>query len=88
MKRFTKRTAVLLLAPIIHLFICLVVALRNPVEGWELLIKIDFPISAFIVSALYSFDHPFLLFALFGTVWWFMFGYLVYKVAHHLKQMF
>jgi hypothetical protein len=58
-------------------------------SGWEILtFYIDFPISVFILSALYSFNHPLLLFGLFGTVWWYVVNWLVLRWVVRLTKLF
>jgi hypothetical protein len=64
------------LLPIIHLCACFVIALARIGSGWEYLIKIDYPISVFVVSALFSFDHPLILFGTVGTLWWYALSWL------------
>ena len=62
--------------PTLHVIACFAVA--SPVfhSNWEFLVKLDFPVSVFVVSAIFTYDHPLILFGTIGTVWWGMLGYL------------
>jgi hypothetical protein len=70
--------------PLLHLCVCVIIALARLSSGWEYLTKVDFPISVFIVSAMYSFDHPLILFGIIGTFWW----YLLSRAAEMLWTKF
>jgi len=65
------------LLPLLHLCACFAIILGNFESAWEYLIfYIDYPISVFVVSALYSFDHPLILFGIMGTLWWYLLSWL------------
>ncbi len=58
-------------APTLHLCVCAVTAVLPENVGWEHLVWIDFPASALILAVVFSFDHPALVFGIFGTLWWY-----------------
>jgi hypothetical protein len=84
------------LFPLLHLCLCISITLGHFESGWEYLIfYIDFPISVLVMSALYSFDHPLILFGIVGTIWWFILSWLISTWIcrlvdtihdHHLEQ--
>jgi hypothetical protein len=74
--------------PSLHLAASLVLTSGWLDSGLDYLIKIDYPASALIVSAVYSWDHPLILFATLGTVWWYLLGRLVEIVGGRLMSTF
>ena len=63
-----------------HLLLCIYVAVI-PSEGWGWVIvaTVDFPFSI-LVAALFHALPPILSFSLFGTVWWYLLGWLGAKL--------
>jgi hypothetical protein len=59
------------LLPLLHLCTCIIIVLAQLGKGWEYLGLIDFPASVLIVAIDYNFDHPLILFGVFGTLWWY-----------------
>ena len=72
------------LLPLLHLCACIIIAFASITKGWEYLGLIDFPASALIVAIDYNFDHPLLLFGVFGTLWW----YFLSRVAEYAFNKF
>lgn len=58
--------------PLLHAGACLTIALARLDSAWEWLVHIDAPMSVLIVSALYAFDHPWIVFGTLGTLWWYL----------------
>lgn len=74
--------------PALHLCGCIVIAFGHFQSGWEYLtFYIDYPISIFITSLLYSFDHPLVLFGIIGTLWWSLLSWLVIKLVGKLGSV-
>jgi len=68
----THRIGLIHLLPLLHLCACFVAAFGRLSSGWEYLTYMDFPVSVLVLSASYSFDHPFILFGAIGTLWWYL----------------
>jgi hypothetical protein len=64
MSRSTSRIRFLLvhLQPFVHLCACLTITLAPLESGWQYLIIVDAPASVLIVTLIYSFDHPVIVF--------------------------
>ena len=75
------------LLPLLHLCACFIIVLGNFESGWEYLtFYVDYPISIFIMSALYTFDHPLVLFGTVGTIWWYVLSWLVARVGSTVRR--
>ena len=63
-----------------HLLLCFYVA-ATPSEGWGWVIvtSIDFPFSIPIIALLHDLP-PLLSFGIFGTLWWYLLGWLLAKL--------
>lgn len=74
MSRSTSRKRFLLvhLLPFVHLCACLTITLAPLESGWQYLIIVDAPASVLIVTLIYSFDHPLIVFGTVGTLWWYL----------------
>lgn len=72
MKRSRTRLFLVHLLPLIHLCVCLAIAITNADLGWQYMIVIDTPASVLVIALLYRFDHPLILFGLIGTLWWYL----------------
>jgi hypothetical protein len=72
MKKPTLSHALVYLLPLLHLCACVVVAFAHVGRGWEYLGLVDIPASVLIVAISYNFDHPLILFGVFGTLWWYL----------------
>jgi hypothetical protein len=70
-KRYTRNVLVHML-PFLHLCACLIIWAAQLQTGLDYLFFVDFPISAFLFGAAYNFNHPVLLYAVFGTLWWYL----------------
>jgi hypothetical protein len=60
------------LLPVAHICACLTIALAHLDAGWEFLGLMDFPASIMVVTLIYDFDHPLILFGIIGTLWWYV----------------
>lgn len=58
--------------PLLHLSVCLTVEFVDIQRGWEYLALADAPMSVLIIALSYNYHHTFLLFALLGTLWWYL----------------
>jgi hypothetical protein len=63
--------------PLLHILVCLVIAGARIESGWEFLMVADLPASALFLSIIYNFDHPLILFGIFGTLWWYLLSRVV-----------
>ena len=71
--------------PALHLCFCFLTVVGGIKSGWEYLsLYIDYPISVLILSVLYRFDHPLLLFGTIGTLWWLALSWLAMRLATSL----
>jgi hypothetical protein len=81
-KRHIRNLLVHLL-PALHLCACLIVWVTQSQTGLDYLFFIDLPISGLLFGVAYSFNHPVLLYAVFGTLWW----YLLSRAAEIIVQV-
>jgi hypothetical protein len=70
----TKRLRFLLIymLPFLHLCACMIIALARLESGWGYLLFVDAPASILILAESYNWDHPLILFGVFGTLWWYL----------------
>jgi hypothetical protein len=73
----TTKTRLLLvnLLPSVHLCACLIFALAHLERGWDYLFFIDIPVSFLLFGLSYNFNHPPILYGLFGTLWWYLLSF-------------
>jgi hypothetical protein len=72
MTRLKVRPLLIYLLPILHFCACLIIAIARLESGWEYMMIVDLPASVLIMAEAYNFDHPFILFGIFGTLWWYL----------------
>ena len=60
------------LLPVLHLGACSTISLAGIQSGWQYLTMIDAPASVFVIAMSYNYDHPLVLFAVIGTLWWYL----------------
>ena len=74
-----RPTIPLLILPTLHLILCFYVefSISDDAGGWKWFPVglIDYPFSSLLKQA--GFLEPFLIFAIFGTVWWYVIGVFV-----------
>ena len=69
---FRARSFLIYLLPILHLCACLIIAVAGLESGWRYMMFADLPASVLIMAEAYNFDHPLILFGIFGTLWWYL----------------
>jgi hypothetical protein len=75
MTRSPTRSPLVHLLPLLHLCACLTVTLRGIESGWQYMTMIDAPASVLVIALIYNFDHPFILFGIVGTLWWYLLSF-------------
>lgn len=84
MPSFKTRALLTGLPPLLHLCACVVIVLGHIDVGWEYLGFVDIPASILVMGISYNFDHPFILFGIIGTFWWWVLGQIAEIVASKL----
>ncbi len=73
-----KRRFLPYLLPLLHILACLATAAMNVVNlgsGWEYIGLADYPVSIVAVGLAWHYNWPpFALFAIIGTLWWYLLG--------------
>lgn len=63
-----------------HMLFCIYVESTPSAEwGWVVVTAIDFPISAVLIALLHNLP-PLVYFGIFGTLWWYLMGWLGAKL--------
>src|SRR5262249_15622701 len=65
--------------PSLHLLACLAIWVTQSQTALDYLVILDLPMSAFFIPFANDIHHPLLLYAVFGTLWWFFLG-LVFEL--------
>jgi hypothetical protein len=72
MTKLKVRSFLIYILPILHLCACLIIAVARLESGWGYMMIVDLPASVLIMAEAYNFDHPLILFGIFGTLWWYL----------------
>jgi len=67
-----KRISLIYLVPFLHLCACLIITVLRLESGWHYMTIVDVPASVLVITFLYDFDHPLILFGTIGTLWWYL----------------
>jgi hypothetical protein len=65
------RSRMVYLLPSLHFCACVVIALGR-LDWWQYLFLVDLPVSGIVLAIAYNHDHPFVLFGIIGTFWWYL----------------
>jgi hypothetical protein len=81
-----QHSKVIYLLPALHFAACLVIVVLRLSSGWEFLLKVDYPMSVVIITAIFSFDHPFIVFGTLGTLWWYILSRAAFMLVAVLRR--
>ena len=74
-----RMTVWIYLLPLLHLSVCITIALANLESGVHYLTYVDFPFSLLLVIFGWRNDNFLIWFATFGTLWWFLLSWVFFS---------